>query len=442
MDYVAGMEMPKQHESVVRRAAEEFDQRALLPTLRDVTVFWESYGIDAPAPKSRTSSVPRLFTFFVTMSTAELERVLNKRLFSGPAKLGPIAAAIRQRSKYGRRERIRMLVEQPMALRPHVVLLGAGASRAAFPRGDASSRPVPLMHDLVEILNIRPTIGSSVLQSENFEAFYSRMADDPQQVLKKKEIEQRVETYFSSLSLPEEVTIYDRILLSLRPEDAVFTFNWDPFLFDAYTRNRDHGVELPCIFFLHGNVRIGRCRQHADKWGGRHMVCPVCNEPFSKVPLLYPLEDKNYSKNSYISRSWDAARSFFKNAFTVTVFGYSAPDADGDAVGLLKSAWFEDQSRKMEHFEVIDVLPKAQLQERWGRFTPTDHLVARSDFQDSWMAMWPRRAREGLFQAMSNGIPCEHFPLSDTKDLAKLQAQALRIANWEETDVSGDELSP
>lgn len=34
------------------------------------------------------------------------------------------------------------LIEHPRAMRPHVVLLGSGASRAAFPNGDATGRAI------------------------------------------------------------------------------------------------------------------------------------------------------------------------------------------------------------------------------------------------------------------------------------------------------------
>ena len=53
----------------------------------------------------------------------------------------------------------------------------------------------------------------------------------------RKQVDRRIENYFLSLELPEKATLYDRIVLSLKQGDAIFTFNWDPFLFDAYTRN-------------------------------------------------------------------------------------------------------------------------------------------------------------------------------------------------------------
>jgi hypothetical protein len=39
-------------------------------------------------------------------------------------------------------------------LSPHVVLLGAGASLAAFPNGDANGNKLPLMNDLIATVGI------------------------------------------------------------------------------------------------------------------------------------------------------------------------------------------------------------------------------------------------------------------------------------------------
>ncbi len=131
------------------------------------------------------------------------------------------------------------LIECPRtSLAPHVVLLGAGASRAAFPNGDRLFQPIPLMNDLVEILKIRPILEQAGrFESDNFELIYARLVDDPQHDEIRKQVDRRIENYFLSLELPEKATLYDRIVLSLKQGDAIFTFNWDPFLFDAYTRN-------------------------------------------------------------------------------------------------------------------------------------------------------------------------------------------------------------
>ncbi len=324
------------------------------------------------------------------------------------------------------------IVENPRAfLGPHVVLLGAGASLAAFPHGDASSRRIPLMNDLVETLGLRPIMERCGLShSEDFEGFYSKLASDPSHDVTRKEIEREVETYFSAMVLPEEATVYDRILLSLRPEDAVFTFNWDPFLFDAYERNFCK-VNLPRIFFLHGNVRIGRCPKHKAQWGRRHRLCPTCGEAFTEIPLLYPVDNKKYSKDPYVSDSWDNARFFFRQALVLTIFGYSAPTSDAAAKKLLKSAWMKRSSREMEHVEVIDIIPESDLYARWKEFTPTGHFHPRQNLDRSWIARWPRRSREAVYLPMSGGIPCHEFPLADTNDLVQLQSRVREIARWE-----------
>lgn len=52
------------------------------------------------------------------------------------------------------------LIRKPSEIGRHVVLLGAGASRASFPDGDPQGYKLPLMKDFVEILNL-----TSLLQS-------------------------------------------------------------------------------------------------------------------------------------------------------------------------------------------------------------------------------------------------------------------------------------
>ena len=44
------------------------------------------------------------------------------------------------------------------ASRPHVVILGAGASLAAFRNGDRNGNTLPLMDDLIDVLDLRPLL--------------------------------------------------------------------------------------------------------------------------------------------------------------------------------------------------------------------------------------------------------------------------------------------
>ena len=131
------------------------------------------------------------------------------------------------------------------------------------------------MNDLVDIAELKQEIddtGESFENGDNFESIYSRLdsGSEPKHERAKRNIEKKIEEYFSALHLPDHATIYDHMLLSLQQGDAVFTFNWDPFLFDAYERNR------------------------------------------GTVPLLYPVEKKGYSKDPYIRQSWEAAEQLFE----------------------------------------------------------------------------------------------------------------------------------
>ena len=98
IEYVQAMEVQAERAAVVRRAAEEFERRAFLPTLGDIRSFCEAYGLEELKSNSRSSGIPRIFKLLATTEVADLERILDDRLFSGPTELGPIADAIRERA--------------------------------------------------------------------------------------------------------------------------------------------------------------------------------------------------------------------------------------------------------------------------------------------------------------------------------------------------------
>ena len=314
----------------------------------------------------------------------------------------------------------------------HVVLLGAGASKAAFPNGDKFSKEIPLMADLIQTLGLGPILAQSGVnfeESVNFEELYSQIASMQRYRNLKENIELRIEEYFSDLQLPDEPTLYDYLLLSLRPGDAVLTFNWDPFLFDAHRRNR-HAAPLPEIFFLHGNVRIGRCRKH-KKRVQRGGLCPDCSRPVEDMPLLYPTSEKKYSRNPHIQNEWEQAKIFVKEAVTLTIFGYGAPTLDAEAVGLLKTAWMQLSNRMIEHVEIIDIASTKELHERWEQFAPSHHITCRQKFEESWIAKYPRRSREAVWILANDAVSCECFPLKFKNDLTRTQQEISSIAQYE-----------
>ena len=62
----------------------------------------------------------------------------------------------------------------PLQERPHVVVLGAGASHAATPEGERNLRKLPLMRDLADALELNTLLDrESYLRAKNdYEEFF------------------------------------------------------------------------------------------------------------------------------------------------------------------------------------------------------------------------------------------------------------------------------
>ena len=217
----------------------------------------------------------------------------------------------------------------------HIVILGAGASIAAFPNGDANRKKIPMMNDLIAILGLELLLKRGGIKNtdRNFEDIYSELYENDPESPFLKEIEEVIYTYFDSLKLPELPTMYDHLVLSLRPKDLIATFNWDPFLFDAWNRNKNK-IPTPQIVHLHGNVRLAYCPEH-PVYGERGMYCPKCDRELIPSRLLYPVKIKNYANNPFIKTEWEVLKKYLRQARTLTIFGYGAPTTDKEAVNML-----------------------------------------------------------------------------------------------------------
>ncbi|MHA1756318.1 MAG: hypothetical protein ACTSVV_06080 [Promethearchaeota archaeon] len=122
--------------------------------------------------------------------------------------------------------------------KPHIVILGADASRATFPHSDKNGKLLPVMNDLIEILKLRELLRSSGvdLKQSNFEVIYDYLCQNDSYSDLKKELELRVYRDFEQLRISDKPTIYDHLLLSLREKDVIATFNWDSLILQAYSR--------------------------------------------------------------------------------------------------------------------------------------------------------------------------------------------------------------
>lgn len=295
----------------------------------------------------------------------------------------------------------------------HVVILGAGASIASARHNpEPSGKTLPSMENLIDVVGLRSIIGSATGNDpgrRNFEAVYSDLYQQSLDLPIVEIIEGRAREYFSLLRLPETPTIYDYLVLALRPKDFIATFNWDPFLYQALCRNR-HIKKLPHTAFLHGNVAIGYSSKDR-KAGPVGYFSKETGEEFEPTKLLYPITKKNYSEDEFIAREWTRLRRELKSASRLTIFGYSAPTSDAEAVELMRSVWGESRASKeeVEWVEIIDILPREQLSKRWRVFIHSQLYNCWSDYFQSVLARFPRRTGERYIHQSYPLTPAQGF---------------------------------
>jgi len=301
--------------------------------------------------------------------------------------------------------------------KPHVVILGAGASRAACPNGDKKGNKLPLMNDLIDVLGLESILRQHEIDcsDRNFERLYSELAMGGKHRELVSCIENIVFDYFAGLQLPDEPTLYDNLVLSLRSKDLIATFNWDPFLWQALCRNALHfGQEVvPQALYLHGNVAIGYCINHKPaSIGHRNNLCNKCGMSLTASRLLYPVTEKNYVDDSSIAQSWDELQRYLKEAYLLTIFGYRAPYTDVEAVRLMKEGWGDTDSRNLEEVEIIDIrgenaLGRNGLLKSWKPFICREHYGIGNSFYQSLAAQHPRRSCEDFWEAAMQCNPQE-----------------------------------
>lgn len=227
--------------------------------------------------------------------------------------------------------------------------------------------------------------------SGDFEDTYSAL-DEAGETQKLKQLNDLVEGYFEALEIPDHPTVYDHLILSLRDQDIVATFNWDPLLLQAYLRNAGR-LSRPQLAFLHGNILAGFCEEDRvlGLAGGR---CRHCGHLFKRTPLLYPVRHKDYADDPAISAQWSLLKWGFRNAFMLTIFGYSGPKTDQEAIEAMSEAWGSTTARSMEQTAFITRQSEEEIGAAWDNFIHTHHYEVQSDFYESWIARHPRRTGE------------------------------------------------
>ena len=304
---------------------------------------------------------------------------------------------------------------------PHVVVLGAGASLAAFPNGDKNGKVLPLINNFIEIVGLEDILDYFGIdyKNKNIEDIFAHASGEDENKEIRNQIENKISRYFNQLELPDEATLYDKLILSLREKDIIATFNYDPFLSLAYERNM--GLKrLPEIVFLHGNVNIGICKKDKVK-GYANSLCMKCGKVLEDTRLIFPIAEKGYSNDEFIYQEWGILEKYLKRAYLLTLFGYSAPETDIDAKNLLLGAWEKNETKTLSQVEIIDIKDKTELISIWEDFFTRDHFHIIDDFEIAEQNYFPRRTCEAFAWASLLCDPWYDKKIPETDSLEELQ---------------------
>lgn len=330
--------------------------------------------------------------------------------------------------------------------RPHLVILGAGASKDAMPDGDADGKPLPVMSEFISKLGLTDYIRRipGVPNTDNIEDVYSWLEEREQFAEECIVIENEIREYFSNITLPDTLTKYDLLVLSLRSKDCIATFNWDGLLVQAYERMQKITKDLPQMVFLHGNVEVGYCDE-CGTYGYWFAKCHKCGKRLRGVPLLYPVKNKDYQKDEFISAQWKILEDFISRAALITIYGYSAPKTDVEAINILKKAFARLGTPR--YFDIIEIIehPKfdtKNISEAWLDLSEMarDHLKLRRSVFDSYLFKSPRRSLEFLHKRQIAsawwGEPTIKFTQEDidNDDLFALETKLLPLLENEQRE--------
>ena len=289
---------------------------------------------------------------------------------------------------------------------PHVVVVGAGASIAAC-RYDKYGKEVPLLRNIHYILGLTDELkrySFSEEEMEDFELLFSNIQGKQEYRELQKKLELEVCKYFSELTIPDEPTMYDYLILSLTSKDVIISFNWDPFLLQAYRRNICVG-NLPQVIFPHGNAGVGVCYE-CKQMGYANCLCPQCLQEFKQMPLLYPVKKKDYNSKPIIHNEWSRAKKALSLASGMTVYGYGAPVTDVEAIELMKVAYSASNIKDIAPFTVINLPQNEKEQkERWANFYDAKMIRYCNTLKETMLWENPRVSLETLFDAILQQQP-------------------------------------
>lgn len=98
--------------------------------------------------------------------------------------------------------------------RPHIVILGAGATMAAIPNGDKNGKRCSVMKGFIENIGLNDLLSNIDINtnSDDLEKIFSELKSRPECNDIVAELENRIISNFAEFVIPDEPTIYDYLV--------------------------------------------------------------------------------------------------------------------------------------------------------------------------------------------------------------------------------------
>jgi hypothetical protein len=150
---------------------------------------------------------------------------------------------------------------------------------------------------------------------------------------------------------------------------------------------------LPRLTFLHGNVKVASCKEH-NRVNYVGTTCERCHKILEPVNLLYPINKKDYGQNDMLKVQWQRFEKHLESAYQFTIFGYSGPKTDVEAISIMKKAWTHKPDKLLADTTIINPNTNDEVYEHWKPFIHSHYYSLIDDFYKSDIAMYPRRGFE------------------------------------------------
>lgn len=274
----------------------------------------------------------------------------------------------------------------------HLVILGAGSTIATIPEGDKNGMKSFTLDNLLT----DPYFSSFVTKLNpkynrlNVEQLCERL--NKENIHLYNELVSLIRTKYAKLELPDNFTILERLIMSLKADDAIVSFNWDDLLIQAYQRVNIPEEKLPHLCFPHGNAQAGF---NNHRYGSKR---DPKNKYLKNSPLNMPINRSDYKENIFINSQWRILDYYIKSALMITFFGYSGPISDQNDIQHLEQLFSENKI--CTKIEIIDKSKESatSISQRWDGFIKLTENKPDlcGSFFESRIARFPRRTIESL----------------------------------------------